>query len=66
MYIVLGVFILITAILNGFFFNKMYVKIVTKKNKKIHGWDIFITKSQINELTNQLENMLKYMIDKGY
>ena len=38
----------------------------TKKGKKIHGWDIFITKSQINELINQLENMLKYMIDKGY
>ena len=38
----------------------------TKKGKKIHGWDIFITKSQINELINQLENMLKYMVDKGY
>ena len=38
----------------------------TKKNKKIHGWDIFITKSQVNELISQLENMLKCMIDKGY
>ena len=50
MYIVLGVFILITAILNSFFFNKMYVKIVTKKTKKIKNKKYKLTSLEFIEL----------------
>lgn len=50
MYIVLGIFILITSILYGIFFNKLYVKIVTKKTKKIKNKQYKLTSLEFIEL----------------